>query len=138
MHSLNDAIQFHNQLQGAPPSIDDKLISVSYYKPPNSVSNIQSNSAEAALSAAKWSQASSKAAVHTEVEIERMADYSAGLYAKTAEEKKKYLAYYREYYRNGGKVENSNNGLGNVTVNGVEYKKYRKQISLKTGQYTVP
>ncbi len=66
-------------------------------------------------------------------EIERMAEYSASLYAKSPEEKASYLDYYRKYYREGGKQDGDNRpekskGGGDkvVVVDGVEYKKYRK------------
>ena len=77
-----------------------------------------------------------------------MAEYSASLYAKTASEKAHYLEYYRNYYKNGGGAANnqsSGNGpkppaapstqpeppkdQGKVSVNGVEYPRYRKFFS---------
>jgi hypothetical protein len=79
-----------------------------------------------ALAAAHWNTK------NFNEEVERLAEYSASLYAKTAQEKSYYLDYYRNYYRSGGKVENATtapNGSSNeatVTVNGVEYKRYRK------------
>jgi len=36
MNSVVDAMFLHNQLLGEPPTIDDKLVSVSYYRPPMS------------------------------------------------------------------------------------------------------
>ena len=80
-------------------------------------------------------------------EIEKMAEYSANLYAKNESEKAHYLEYYRNYYKNGGdpnggqqqnpqKIDkyNGNNSKkdqdidhhGKVIVNGVEYQIYRK------------
>ena len=77
-------------------------------------------------------------------EIEKMAEYSASLYAKNESEKAHYLEYYRNYYKNGGDPNagqqqpqktdkyNGNNSKkedvdhGKVTVNGMEYQKYRK------------
>ena len=34
MNTVVDAMFLHNQLLGEPPTIDDKLASVSYYRPP--------------------------------------------------------------------------------------------------------
>ena len=34
MNTVVDAMFLHNQLLGEPPSIDDKLVSVSYFRPP--------------------------------------------------------------------------------------------------------
>ena len=71
-------------------------------------------------------------------EIEKMAEYSANLYAKNDSEKAHYLEYYRNYYKNGGdpnagqnpqKVDKSNGNNSHnekVIVDGVEYKIYRK------------
>ena len=88
------------------------------------------NSAPAAanaLAAAQWNSNQQT----FNAEVERLAEYSASIYAKTAEEKTYYLDYYRNYYRNGGKTENAtapkqaaNDTM--VTVNGVEYKRYRE------------
>ena len=59
------------------------------------------------------------------------------MYAKSADEKAYYLDYYRKYYRNEGTSQNAGQGststatsLGDatVTVNGVEYKRYRKYL----------
>ena len=75
-------------------------------------------------------------------EIEKMAEYSANLYAKNESEKAHYLEYYRNYYKNGGdpnagqQQQNSDTSkpdkkdLGKVTVNGVEYQKYRKFLMI--------
>ena len=72
-----------------------------------------------------------------------MSEYSASLYAKTPGEKAHYLEYYRNYYKNGGdpnagqqQQQNSDTNkpdkkdLGKVTVNGVEYQKYRKFLMI--------
>merc|ERR1712209_243091 len=62
-----------------------------------------------------------------------MAEYSANLYAKSDEEKKAYVEYYRKYYSEGGdaapalaalQAKGKTPDLGLVTVNGVEYQKY--------------
>ena len=161
MNSVVDAMFLHNQLLGEPPAIDEKLVSVSYFRMPPQ-SNLQSQNpsaavANAAMAAAQWShqgktkngvEETSESTKYSEDEIERLAEYSASLYAKTSEEKQSYLEYYRQYYRNGGKdnvnsdvnhssttkpTENKQkkedkptDDLGMVTVDGVEYKKYRK------------
>ena len=39
MNSVVDAMFLHNQLLGEPPSIDDKLVSVSYFRPPGGSNN---------------------------------------------------------------------------------------------------
>ncbi len=151
MNSVVDAMFLHNQLLGEPPTIDGKLVSVSYYSTPQSAvsgggnvsgSAQSASAASAAMAAAQWSHQGNKDLDHhqqhpssasggkmSEEEIERMAQYSAGLYAKSAEEKESYLAYYRNLYRSGGAgtaKPGDPKDLGKVTVNGVEYKKYRK------------
>ena len=42
MNSVVDAMFLHNQLLGEPPTIDDKLVSVSYYRPPLASASHQS------------------------------------------------------------------------------------------------
>ena len=42
-------------------------------------------------------------------EIEKMAEYSASVYAKTQSEKAHYLTYYRNYYKNGGDAKATGN-----------------------------
>ena len=112
---------------GEPPTIDEKLISVSYYRMPLAAGQtggavpIAAN----ALAAAQWNSHQQKFSEETE----RLAEYSASMYAKTAEEKAYYLDYYRNYYRNGGTSENAApkpSSESMVIVNGVEYKRYRK------------
>ena len=102
--------------------------------------------ANAALAAAQWSHQGRQgiASQYGHDDIERMAEYSASLYAKTASEKAHYLEYYRNYYKNGGGKEGSKvdsasqsskpqtpvapvkKDQGKVNVNGVEYPRYRK------------
>merc|ERR1711899_492748 len=122
MNSVVDAMFLHNQLLGEPPTIDDKLVSVSYYRPPmsshhshhdrNATSmhegrgkdNVPTKAANAALAAAQWSHQGRQgiANQYSHDDIERMAEYSASLYAKTPGDKAHYLEYYRNYYKNGG------------------------------------
>ena len=69
----------------------------------------------------------------TEEELDKMAEYSANLYAKSDEERKSYVDYYRKYYSDGGdaapalaalQAKAKSPDLGMVTVNGIEYQKY--------------
>ena len=57
MNSVVDAMFLHNQMLGEPPSIDDKLISVNYYRTAESAQAQGTTAAAAntALAAAKWS-----------------------------------------------------------------------------------
>ena len=156
MNSVVDAMFLHNQLLGEPPSIDDKLVSVSYFRQPTSTgsapsghvtstttstSGVPTAAANAALAAAQWRHQGRQgiANQYSHDDIERMAEYSASMYAKTASEKAHYLEYYRNYYKNGGdpnggqkeakKAENTeevpkNTATDKVTVNGIEYTRY--------------
>ena len=146
MNSVVDSMFLHNQLLGEPPTIDDRLVSVSYYREPRQgqpQQQQQQSAADAALAAAQWShkgQQQQQQQKYTEEEVERLAEYSAGLYAKTEAEKRHYLEYYRGFYRNGGAAEANEEKKakpgevagakgGVVIVDGVEYKKYRKYIT---------
>ena len=123
MNSVVDAMFLHNQLLGEPPVIDDKLVSVSYYRPPmasqhsshhhsnnkSSASssgrdNVPTKAASAALEAAQWSHKGRQGIgnQYSHDDIERMAEYSASMYAKSSSDKAHYLEYYRNYYKNGG------------------------------------
>ena len=125
---------FVSQLLGEPPVIDNKLISVSFSRVSSSAAvhlgqPSAAPSAANALAAAQWNTNQK----NFNEEVERLAEYSASMYAKTPEEKSYYLDYYRNYYRNGGKEENATSApkpaAGNasaVTVNGVEYQRYRE------------
>jgi hypothetical protein len=77
---------------GEPPTIDNKLISVSYYRMPSAAGQLglagpAPAAAANALAAAQWNSSQQK----FNEEIERLADYSASMYAKTSEEKAYYL-----------------------------------------------
>ena len=148
MNSVSDAMFLHNRLLGEPPTIDDRLVGVSYYRSPQEVrgggggnaGSAGSSAASAAMAAAQWSHQGIEQHMSDD-EIEKMAKSAAEMYGKTAEETAHYLEYYRNYYKNGGggeasagsapsadakkKTENDKE-LGKVTVNGVDYKKYRK------------
>jgi len=153
MNSVVDAMFLHNQLLGEPPTIDDKLASVSYHKSSQQTEerkeSAHSAAASAAMAAAQWSHQGQKSneelkPPYSEEDIERLAEYSASTYAKNEAEKVAYLDYYRNFYREGGTIDGSSsstnsageqpsNGanadrgidLGMVTVDGVEYKRYR-------------
>jgi len=161
MNSVVDAMFLHNQLMGEPPCIDEKLVSVSYYRPPSSSGghhsnhhsgasigsngggkdNVPTKAANAALAAAQWSHQGRQGigTQYSHDDIERMAEYSASLYAKTPSDKAHYLEYYRNYYKNGGdpnagqrssptpsdsRGRHSQSDKEKVMVNGVEYPRY--------------
>ena len=144
MNSVSDAMFLHNRLLGEPPTIDDRLVGVSYHRSHQSSGSSRdaagggagsSNAASAAMAAAQWSHQGKEQ--QDDDEVEKMARNAAEMYGKTPEEKAHYLEYYRNYYKNGGggdaapatdakgKTE-TDKDRGKVTVNGVEYKKYRK------------
>jgi len=131
MNSVVDAMFLHNQLLGEPPTIDDKLASVSYHKSSQQTeernNTAHSSAASAAMAAAQWSHQGQKSnedqlinlqAPYSEEDIERLAEYSASTYAKNEVEKAAYLDYYRTFYRNGGTLDGSNtSGSANVEQN---------------------
>jgi len=146
MNSVVDSMFLHNQLIAAPPSIDGKVVEVSYHKQLNTqiISNSSQNQAAAnsALEAAQWSNKSTNksgsVSSWSEDDIQKMAEYSADMYAKTKEEKSYYVEYYKKFYREGGdtsaaevalksdKNEESSEKIRSdtVIVDGVEYKRY--------------
>ena len=119
-----------------------------YHKQPgrelDRTATVNNAAANSALAAAQWTNNKSKTAENstsesaidrkfTEEELDKMAEYSANLYAKTDEEKKSYVEYYRKYYSEGGdaapalaalQAKAKSPDLGMVTVNGIEYQKY--------------
>merc|ERR1711892_213586 len=138
----------HNQLIAEPPVIDGRQVEVSYHKQvgPQVVSNTSQNQAAAnsAMEAAQWTNKSSNPSVQgkkfSDKEIQKMAEYSADLYAKNDAERENYIEYDRKYYKEGGDAgpavsalygdNNKKSGkktaeMGMVTVGGVEYKKYK-------------
>jgi len=107
--------------------------------------NVPTKAANAALAAAQWSHQDRQgiANQYSHDDIERMAEYSASLYAKTPSDKAHYLEYYRDYYKKGGDpnagksssptpTSDSRSGSAapgssdkeKVMVNGVEYPRY--------------
>jgi len=149
MNSVVDSMFLHNQLLSNPPIIDQRRPEICYQSV--AVMNQKESSgsqnqagASNALEAAQWTNKSaqsgnnsSDSSIPSEQEIERLAEYSAGLYAKNKEEKANYIEYYKKFYREGGdctaaraalKESNSSKpgkkGLGKVTVEGVEYQRY--------------
>jgi RNA-binding protein 5/10 len=118
MNSVVDAMFLHNQLLGEPPTIDEKLVNVSYHKSSQQAeernNTAHSAAANAAMAAAQWSHQGQKPTgesqlslqgPYSEEDIERLAEYSASTYAKNETEKETYLEYYRNYYRNGGTMD---------------------------------
>merc|ERR1719239_179145 len=85
----------------------------------------------------------------TDEELDKMAEYSANLYAKSDEEKKSFVEYYRKYYSDGGdaapalaalQAKAKSPDLGMVTVNGIEHQKYpstslMRQVVTTTTRY---
>lgn len=140
MNSIVDAMNLHNQLYSTPLFIDGRRLKVAYLKVPGS--GPAQSQATAALEAAQWSNSGAKKnramLQFTQDEINKMAEYSANLYAKTPQEKANYVEYYRDYYSKGGDptpalkaiygdrpdVAAAAGALGTVIVEGVEYKKY--------------
>jgi len=146
MNSVVDAMFLHNQLLANPPAIEGKIVEVGYHKQPgreiDRSATANNAAANSALAAAQWTNKSTEARKSsestsdrkfTEEELDKMAEYSANLYAKSDEEKKAYVEYYRKYYSEGGdaapalaalQAKGKSPDLGMVTVNGVEYQKY--------------
>lgn len=143
MNSVVDSMFLHNQLIADPPQIDGRQVEVSYHKQagPQVVTNTSQNQAAAnsAMEAAQWTNKSSnQGKKFSEKEIQKMAEYSADLYAKNETERESYIEYYRKYYKDGGdagpalsalngdkKSAKKGADLGMVTVGGVEYKKFK-------------
>jgi len=147
MNSVVDSMFLHNQLIAEPPVIDDRQVEVTYHKQagPQVVTNTSQNQAAAnsAMEAAQWTNKSSsqgQGKKFSDKEIQKMAEYSADLYAKNDAERENYIEYYRKYYKEGGDAgpavsalygdSNKKSGkktaeMGMVTVGGVEYKKYK-------------
>jgi len=145
MNSVVDSMFLHNQLIAEPPVIDGRQVEVSYHKQagPQVVSNTSQNQAAAnsAMEAAQWTNKSSnQGKKFSDKDIQKMAEYSADLYAKNDTERESYVEYYRKYYREGGDAGpavaalfNDKKGssgkrstdIGTVTVSGVEYKKFK-------------
>jgi len=149
MNSVVDAMFLHNQLLADPPAIEGKVVEVGYHKQPgrelDRTATVNNAAANSALAAAQWTNNKSTEAKRaqnsesasdrkfTEEELDKMAEYSANLYAKSDEEKKSYVDYYRKYYSEGGdaapalaalQAKAKSPDLGMVTVNGIEYQKY--------------
>ena len=159
MNSVVDSMFLHNQLIADSLTIDDRVVEVSYYKQGGqTVTNSSQNQAAAnsALAAAQWTNKSGQEGEGgggggggaaggrrrrnwSEEELQKMAEYSADMYAKTKEEKSYYLEYYKKLYRDGGdtsgaevalqqsekKPRKSSKDLGTVTVDGVEYRRFK-------------
>jgi len=149
MNSVVDAMFLHNQLLADPPAIEGRIVEVGYHKQPgrelDRTATVNNAAANSALAAAQWTNNKSTEAKRaensgsasdrkfTEEELDKMAEYSANLYAKSDEERKSYVDYYRKYYSDGGdaapalaalQAKAKSPDLGMVTVNGIEYQKY--------------
>merc|ERR1719187_1221324 len=145
MNSVVDSMFLHNQLLAEPPFIDGRQVEVTYHKQggPQVVTNTSQNQAAAnsAMEAAQWTNKSSSqqhGKKFSDKDIQKMAEYSADLYAKNETERESYVEYYKKYYKEGGdagaavaalfgdkKSGKKSYDLGMVTVGGVEYKKYK-------------
>jgi len=145
MNSVVDSMFLHNQLLAEPPIIDGRQVEVTYHKQggPQVVTNTSQNQAAAnsAMEAAQWTNKSSsqqQGKKFSDKDIQKMAEYSADLYAKNETERESYVEYYKKYYKEGGdagaavaalfgdrKSGKKSYDLGVVTVGGVEYKKYK-------------
>uniref|UniRef100_A0A1B6FBC1 RNA-binding protein 5 n=2 Tax=Cuerna arida TaxID=1464854 RepID=A0A1B6FBC1_9HEMI len=105
MNYVMDATFLHNALLMAAPEIDGKTPIVSYYKSDAATQSASAQASKAgntAVEAAQWSHQKSGASdvnQYTLKDVNRLAEYSANLYAKTPEEKTTYLAYYQQYYQ---------------------------------------
>lgn len=106
MNSVVDAVYLHNALLMANPVIDGKQAVVSYCRlDPVGSGNSNSSTApsslgSAAIAAAHWShQKTSNSSQYTLDDVNRLAEYSANLYATNPQEKASYLAYYQQYYQ---------------------------------------
>ncbi|CAG7664880.1 unnamed protein product [Allacma fusca] len=97
-NNVADSIRLYTLLTQDTLTVDSREAGAAYSKP-TSHSSVNSSVAATALAAAQWTN-SGKSQVYDEETIEKMAQYSASLYAKTPEEHASYLTYYREYYRN--------------------------------------
>merc|ERR1719174_1658320 len=100
MNSVVDSMFLHNQLIADSLTIDERIVEVSYYKQGGqTVTNSSQNQAAAnsALAVAQWTNNKSGQEGEgggkknwSEEELQKMAEYSADLYAKTKEEKNYY------------------------------------------------
>lgn len=128
MNNITDTIQLYNTLG----SVNLKVGFYRHKTIPNNVS-VTRTTAVSAASAVAAAQCT-----NTLADVPKLAEYSANLYAKTPEEKKKYLEYYTQYYvkqitegksvsqDSGNIIEDSPDGLGSRTypapnVNSFQY-----------------
>ena len=112
MNSVSDAMFLHNRLLGEPPTIDDRLVGVSYYRSPQNAGGGGggnagpggSSAASAAMAAAQWSHQGKEqqGGAMSDEEIEKMAKSAAEKYGKRVAD---FLA----------KHVNSNNPIINLT-----------------------
>ncbi|XP_035708572.1 RNA-binding protein 5-B isoform X2 [Folsomia candida] len=95
-NSVADSIKLFVVLRQLQLEIDGVIVQATYHRPHTPV--VKNNAAAAALAAAQWTNNSGVEYPADETDTEKMAEYSAGLYAKTDEEYASYLVYYRDYY----------------------------------------
>ncbi|ODM92180.1 RNA-binding protein 5-A [Orchesella cincta] len=111
-NNVSEASRLFTVLSQETLEIDGRAVSAAYGKTSNPATLLKnSNAAAAALAAAQWTNSSSTMAVEapavgppctevkTDNDVEKMAQYSASIYAKTPEEYASYLDYYRGYYK---------------------------------------
>lgn len=111
LHTTVEASQLFTLLSSMSPgfSIDEHIVSVNYGKrnaPSTQLINTNVNAASVALAAAQWTNQR-----ENPVETARQSTYSAQSYTSSFTVSKS--------------AQKSNQNLGKVFVNGVEYKKYR-------------
>lgn len=92
MNNITDAIQLYNTLG----SVNLKVGFYRHKTIPNDMTTARTGSITTAVSAA--SAVAAAQCNNTLADVPRLAEYSANLYAKTSEEKQKYLEYYTQYY----------------------------------------
>jgi len=98
LNSVLDSMQLHNKLAHSPPTIDNKLVTISYCK-------LNQNNGSSSSSGNNWSSHQQQQQYHQPAEytagadIKQLAEYSASLYAQTPEEHASYVQYYTVYYQ---------------------------------------
>lgn len=102
MNNVSDAMYLHSTLLTKKPRIDGRIPYVSYCKNATVCATVASASASsagnAAIAAAQWSHQKNETSRYTVLDVPRLADYSASLYAKTTSEHKVFVKHYTEYY----------------------------------------
>lgn len=129
MNNVVDAMYLHNCLLMDTLYVNNRPVDISYCKltPVQSSSTVPSSAANAAIAAAQWSHQKTEGNQYTLEDVNRLAEYSANLYAKTPEEKATYLTYYLQYYSkqisNGEMISLPTTGSSNVATPQVDSSK---------------